>query len=67
VQYSLGMVAPSVNVTFVSVGNDNHDGDLSGFLDVVEYFLGMSDEELPRVVSTSYGANEADLDSKLQK
>ena len=58
---------PAVNVTFVSVGNNNTDGDLSGFMDVVEYFLKMGDEDLPRVVTTSYGANEADLDPKLQK
>jgi len=70
IQYSVGVVAdasvPAVNVTFVSVGNNNTDGDLSGFLDVMEYFLKMEDEELPRVVTTSYGANEADLDPKLQ-
>lgn len=51
----------------MSVGSDNKDGNLSGFLDSIEYLLDMKDEELPRVVSTSYGANEQDLDPTLQK
>ena len=61
------MASPSVNVSFLSVGEKNKDGDLSGFLDVVEHFLAMKDEDLPRVVSTSYGANEEDLDPKMQR
>ena len=43
-------------VTFVTVGSDTQDGDLDGFLDVVNFLL--SNDDIPLVLSTSYGFDE---------
>ncbi|KAI0312875.1 family S53 protease [Amylostereum chailletii] len=56
-QWTIG-VASGVNVTFVSVGNNNLDG-VSGFLDLIEYLL--NDSDPLTVLSTSYSFNEASM------
>ncbi|KAI0776517.1 family S53 protease [Trametes elegans] len=63
-QYALGL-ATGVPVDFVSVGSENTDGDLSGFLDTVHFFLGQ--DAPPHVVSTSYGALEDEIPANLSR
>nr|GAT60807.1 family S53 protease [Mycena chlorophos] len=62
VQMTVGL-ATDVPVWFVSVGTDYQDGDLEGFLDIVNY---LSDQDtIPQVMTTSYGENETDMTKKL--
>ncbi|KAJ7831016.1 family S53 protease [Mycena olivaceomarginata] len=62
IQYTVG-VATGVPVFFVSVGEDFQDGDLEGFLDIVNF---LSDEDsVPQVMTTSYGENETDMSKAL--
>ncbi|KAJ7506898.1 family S53 protease [Mycena galericulata] len=62
IQYTVG-VATDVPVFFVSVGETNQDGDLGGFLDIVNF---LSDEDaVPQVMTTSYGDNESDMTQAL--
>ncbi|KAJ7174055.1 family S53 protease [Mycena crocata] len=62
IQYTVG-VATGVPVFFVSVGESFQDGDLEGFLDVVNF---LSDEDsVPQVMTTSYGENETDMSKAL--
>ncbi|KAI0354061.1 family S53 protease [Trametes cingulata] len=58
-QYTVG-VATGVPTVFISVGGDNQDG-LSGFLDIIQFLLGETDQ--PQVLTTSYGFNEPELDA----
>ena len=64
VQYTVG-VATGVPTVFISVGDDFQDGDLEGFLDVVNYLLDM--DTPPSVMTTSYGQNENTISRKLAK
>ncbi|KZV99461.1 family S53 protease [Exidia glandulosa HHB12029] len=57
IQYTVG-VATAVKNVFISAGTFNND-DLSGFLDMINFLLGQSAP--PQVLTTSYGANEADV------
>jgi len=57
-QYTVGL-ATDVPVVFISVGEDNQDGDLGGFLDIINYLL--DEDSPPQVLTTSYGDNEADI------
>ncbi|KAJ7682849.1 family S53 protease [Mycena rosella] len=62
IQYTVG-IATGVPVFFVSVGESFQDGDLEGFLDIVNF---LSDEDdVPQVMSTSYGENETDMSKAL--
>ncbi|KAJ7916065.1 peptidase S8/S53 domain-containing protein [Mycena leptocephala] len=62
IQYTIG-VATGVPVYFVSVGDSFQDGDLEGFLDIVNF---LSDEDsVPPVMTTSYGENETDMSKAL--
>ncbi|KAF7357217.1 Family S53 protease [Mycena sanguinolenta] len=62
IQYTVGL-ATGVPVYFVSVGDQYQDGDLGGFLDIVNF---LSDEDdVPNVMTTSYGENETDLSKSL--
>ncbi|KAJ6487201.1 family S53 protease [Mycena vitilis] len=62
IQYTIG-VATGVPTYFVSVGDSFQDGDLEGFLDIVNF---LSDEDdVPPVMSTSYGENETDMSKAL--
>ncbi|EKM58698.1 uncharacterized protein PHACADRAFT_207484 [Phanerochaete carnosa HHB-10118-sp] len=55
-QYAIS-VSQGVPTTFISVGENNHDGpELSGFLDIILFLLGESNP--PQVLTTSYGGNE---------
>ncbi|KAJ2981143.1 hypothetical protein NUW54_g10910 [Trametes sanguinea] len=63
-QYTVG-IASQVPITFISVGPNNQDGDLSGFLDIIEFLL--SETSQPQVLSTSYGSNEEDIGSAMAK
>ncbi|KAI1785612.1 family S53 protease [Ganoderma leucocontextum] len=55
IQYTVGL-ATGVPTVFISVGNQFQDGDLEGFLDVVNFLLG--EDAPPYVMTTSYGQNE---------
>ena len=55
IQYTVG-VATGVPTVFISVGDDFQDGDLEGFLDVVNALL--DEDTPPYVLTTSYGQNE---------
>ncbi|KAJ6544649.1 family S53 protease [Mycena vulgaris] len=62
IQYTVG-IATGVPVFFVSVGESFQDGDLEGFLDIVNF---LSDEDqVPQVMTTSYGENETDMSKAL--
>ena len=48
---------------FISVGDDWNDGDLEGFLDIINYLLDM--DSPPQVLTTSYGDNESNISRNL--
>ncbi|KAJ3857079.1 subtilisin-like protein [Lentinula lateritia] len=52
IQYTVGL-ANGIPTTFVDVGDDTHDGDDGGFLDIVNDLLGEANP--PLVLTTSYG------------
>ncbi|TDL17434.1 family S53 protease-like protein [Rickenella mellea] len=62
IQYTVG-VATGVPTTFISVGNNFQDGDLEGFLDIINFLLGESNP--PQVLTTSYGQDESTISSSL--
>ncbi|PIL33248.1 hypothetical protein GSI_04698 [Ganoderma sinense ZZ0214-1] len=62
IQYTVGL-ATSVPTVFISVGNSNQDGDLGGFLDVINFVLG--EDSVPNVMTTSYGQDESSISQKL--
>lgn len=64
IQYTVG-VASGVPVEFISVGEDNSDG-LSGFLDEANFINNLTDD-LPTVLTTSYGFNENEIPPDLAK
>lgn len=55
IQYTVG-VATNVPTTFISVGKDTKDGDLEGFLDIINSLLAMDNP--PLVLTTSFGFDE---------
>ncbi|TFK88152.1 subtilisin-like protein [Polyporus arcularius HHB13444] len=61
IQYTVGL-ATNVPTTFVSVGDQNQDGDLGGFLDIINFLLAQDDP--PRVLTTSFGFDEAPFASQ---
>ncbi|KAJ7140153.1 family S53 protease [Mycena crocata] len=62
IQYTVG-IATEVPVIFVSVGENSQDGALGGFLDMVNFLT--AGDDIPQVVTTSYGENESDLSKPL--
>ncbi|TDL17184.1 family S53 protease [Rickenella mellea] len=64
IQYTVG-VASGVPVTFISVGDDFQDGNLEGFLDIINFLLG--EPNPPQVLTTSYGQDERTISSILAK
>ncbi|KAI0823279.1 peptidase S8/S53 domain-containing protein [Trametes gibbosa] len=54
-QYTVG-VATNVPTTFLSVGQDNEDGSLAGFLDIINALL--DEDQPPLVLTTSFGFDE---------
>ena len=56
IQYTVGL-ATNVPTTFVTVGDQNQDGGLSGFLDEINFLLGQP--TVPLVLTTSFGFDEA--------
>ncbi|KAJ7728592.1 family S53 protease [Mycena maculata] len=62
VQYTIG-IATGVPVFFVSTGDDYQDGDLEGFLDMVNFLS--AEDSVPQVMTTSYGENETDMSKAL--
>ncbi|PSR75361.1 hypothetical protein PHLCEN_2v9170 [Hermanssonia centrifuga] len=61
-QYTVGL-ASGVPTTFISVGENTQDGDLGGFLDIINFLLGESAP--PQVLTTSYGENENEISRSL--
>ncbi|KAH8978047.1 subtilisin-like protein [Lactarius hatsudake] len=55
VQYTIGL-ASGVRTVFISVGDQYQDGDLEGFLDIINFLSGKSAP--PQVLTTSYGQGE---------
>ncbi|KAI0738100.1 family S53 protease [Daedaleopsis nitida] len=55
IQYTVG-IATGVPTVFYSVGEDFQDGDLEGFLDIVNFLS--AEDQPPTVMTTSYGADE---------
>lgn len=64
VQYTIG-VATGVPTFFISVGENFQDGDLEGFLDIINFLLNESNP--PHVLTTSYGQNENTISRSLAK
>ncbi|KAJ7028409.1 family S53 protease [Mycena alexandri] len=62
IQYTIG-IATNVPVSFVSVGDNFQDGDLGGFLDIVNFLS--AQDSIPQVMTTSYGENETDMTKAL--
>ncbi|EJF58006.1 family S53 protease [Dichomitus squalens] len=62
IQYTVG-VATGVPTTFISVGDDFQDGDLEGFLDVINALL--DEDAPPSVLTTSYGQDESTISRAL--
>lgn len=50
---------------FISVGEDNQDNGLEGFLDIVNFLL--AEDAPPQVLTTSYGQNENTMSAALAK
>ncbi|CDO75036.1 hypothetical protein BN946_scf184640.g11 [Trametes cinnabarina] len=55
IQYTVGL-ATDVPTVFVDVGDDFQDGELMGFLDIINFLL--AKDAPPQVLTTSYGENE---------
>ncbi|KAJ7196646.1 family S53 protease [Mycena pura] len=55
--YTVG-VATGVPVTFISVGSNNTDDELGGFMDIITTILAEDPATRPHVLSTSYAFNE---------
>ncbi|KAI0064355.1 family S53 protease [Artomyces pyxidatus] len=62
IQYTIG-IASGVPTYFISVGDDFQDGDLEGFLDIVNYLL--AEDAPPQVLTTSYGQDEDTISAAL--
>jgi tripeptidyl-peptidase I len=62
IQYTVG-VATGVPVVFISVGDDNQDGNLGGFLDIINFVS--EEDNRPQVLTTSYGQNENTISRSL--
>ena len=62
IQYTVG-IATGVPTVFISVGEQYQDGDLEGFLDVINFLL--DEDTPPYVVTTSYGQDEHTISQKL--
>ena len=61
-EYTVG-IATGVPTVFISVGDQFQDGDLEGFLDLVNALS--AKETPPTVLTTSYGENEDDISRTL--
>ncbi|THH09096.1 hypothetical protein EW145_g2249 [Phellinidium pouzarii] len=64
VQYTIGL-ASGVPTTFISVGQENQDGALGGFLDIINFLLNESNP--PTVLTTSYGQDEYTMSRALAR
>ena len=64
IQYTVGL-ATGVPTIFISVGEDFQDGDLEGFLDIINFLL--AEDTPPQVLTTSYGQNENTISRNLAK
>jgi tripeptidyl-peptidase I len=58
IQYTVGL-ALGVNITFLAVESELNDVSFeNALLDTTNYLLGLGDDEIPGVLSTSYGNDE---------
>ena len=64
IQYTVG-IASGVPTTFISVGDNFQDGDLEGFLDIINFLIG--EDNQPQVLTTSYGSDEPGLSPELSQ
>ena len=63
IQYTVG-IATNVPTTVVTVGDNNQDGGLGGFLDIINELLKL--ENPPKVLTTSFGFNELGFEQQPQ-
>ena len=63
-QYTIG-IANGIPTTFISVGENTRDGNLDGFLDIINFLAGQSAP--PQVLTTSYGQNENTVSRAMAK
>lgn len=61
-QYTIGLASNVPNI-FISVGDQTNDGDLFGFLDIINFLL--EQENPPHVLTTSYGSDEVGVSRAL--
>ncbi|KAF1994689.1 tripeptidyl-peptidase-like protein [Amniculicola lignicola CBS 123094] len=78
IQYTLGLVAPSLNVNYYSTPNRGplvpdldqptlNDNQNEPYLDLFTYLVGLPDGELPQVLTTSYGEDEQSVPAEYAK
>lgn len=58
-------MATNVPTTFISVGDQTQDGDLDGFLDIINNLL--KEDNPPLVLTTSFGFDEAPFAAQAQQ
>lgn len=77
-QYTLGLVAPAVDVNFYSTAGrgilvpdldqpTQDDNQNEPYLDLFTYLINLPDEKLPQVLSTSYGEDEQSVPPEYNK
>jgi len=78
VQYTLGLIAPSLGVNFYSTPGrgplvpdldqpSEDDNQNEPYLDLFTYLVNLPDEKLPQVLTTSYGEDEQSVPAEFNK
>jgi tripeptidyl-peptidase-1 len=78
IQYTAGLVSPKIATTFYTVPGrgllvpdldqpDADDNNNEPYLDFFTYLVGLEDEELPEVLTTSYGETEQSVPEEYAK
>jgi tripeptidyl-peptidase-1 len=72
IQYTLGLVAPKIATRFFYTPGYGPEIPVQGednepYLDFFSYLLGLDDDELPDVLTTSYGENEQNVPAEFAK
>lgn len=78
VQYTLGLTAPAVKTNFYSTPNrgplvpdldqpSEDDNQNEPYLEFFTYLVGLPDEQLPQVLTTSYGEDEQSVPAEYNK
>ncbi|CAN9260166.1 subtilisin-like protein [Alternaria alternata] len=78
IQYTAGLVSPKISTTFFTVPGrgllvpdldqpDEDENSNEPYLDLFTYLVGLEDEELPQVLTTSYGETEQSVPAEYAK